>query len=180
MTGKLKKKNWYRLVKAPLEHAISPVKVELPKPNIGGYQTLRKYRLLSWLDKFYIYTDYVPREQGSWKYKQDNQPEVIIDYRLYPGDQYFPACRDRRYRLQGYAVCEDFYSPDYSRKPLPETKDYRRTLLWIPEVKFDEKGKPPYGSSTTANRPSFPWRRKASLGKEDLSWNSPRQARKPQ
>lgn len=114
--------------------------MELPKPNIGGYQTLRKYRLLSWLDKFYIYTDYVPREQSSWKYKQDNQPEVIIDYRLYPDGQYFPACRDRRYRLQGYAVCEDFYSPDYSRKPLPETKDYRRTLLWIPEVKFDEKG----------------------------------------
>ena len=139
--GKTQKtKNWYRLVKAPLEHAISPVKVELPKPNIGGYQTLRKYRLLSWLDKFYIYTDYVPREQSSWKYKQDNQPEVIIDYRLYPDGQYFPACRDRRYRLQGYAVCEDFYSPDYSRKPLPETKDYRRTLLWIPEVKFDEKG----------------------------------------
>ncbi len=135
-----KTKNWYRLVKAPLEHAISPVKVELPKPNIGGYQTLRKYSYLSWLDKFYIYTDYVPREQGSWKYKQDNQPEVIIDYRLYPDGQYFPACRDRRYRLQGYAVCEDFYSPDYSRKPLPDTKDYRRTLLWIPEVKFDEKG----------------------------------------
>ena len=62
------------------------------------------------------------------------------DYRLYPDGQYFPACRDRRYRLQGYAVCEDFYSPDYSRKPLPDTKDYRRTLLWIPEVKFDEKG----------------------------------------
>ncbi len=139
--GKTQKtKNWYRLVKAPLEHAISPVKVELPKPNIGGYQTLRKYRLLSWLDKFYVYTDYVPREQGSWKYKQGNQPEVIIDYRLYPDGQYFPACRDRRYRLQGYAVCEDFYSPDYSRKPLPDTKDYRRTLLWIPEVKFDEKG----------------------------------------
>ena len=51
-----------------------------------------------------------------------------------------PACRDRRYLLRGYAVCEDFYSPDYSRRPLPGTKDYRRTLLWMPEVRFDCNG----------------------------------------
>ena len=180
--GKTQKtKNWYRLVKAPLEHAISPVKVELPKPNIGGYQTLRKYRLLSWLDKFYIYTDYVPREQGSWKYKQDNQPEVIIDYRLYPGDQYFPACRDRRYRLQGYAVCEDFYSPDYSRKPLPETKDYRRTLLWIPEVKFDEKGEATVRLFNNSKQTVISVEAEGITGKgRPIVWNSPRQARKPQ
>ena len=103
-------------------------------------QKLKKYRLLRYLDKIYIYTDYAPREQGSWKYAQDNQPEVIIDYRLFPNDGYQRTYRDRHYVLRGYAVCEDFYSPDYSRKPLPDTKDYRRTLLWIPEVKFDEKG----------------------------------------
>ena len=103
-------------------------------------QKLKKYRLLRYLDKIYIYTDYAPREQGSWKYAQDNQPEVIIDYRLFPNDGQQRTYRDRHYVLRGYAVCEDFYSPDYSRKPLPETKDYRRTLLWIPEVKFDEKG----------------------------------------
>ena len=54
--------------------------------------------------------------------------------------EYFPSCRDRRYLLHGYAVCDDFYSPDYSHRPLPETKDYRRTLLWMPEVEFDAKG----------------------------------------
>ena len=32
-----------------------------------------------------------------------------------------------------------------------------------------KKGKPPYGSSTTANKPSFPWRLKASPEKECLS-----------
>ena len=68
------------------------------------------------------------------------RPEVIIDYRLFPNDGYQRTYRDRHCVLRGYAVCEDFYSPDYSRKPLPDTKDYRRTLLWIPEVKFDEKG----------------------------------------
>ena len=86
-------------------------------------QKLKKYRLLRYLDKIYIYTDYAPREQGSWKYAQDNQPEVIIDYRLFPNDGYQRTYRDRHYVLRGYAVCEDFYSPDYSRKPLPDTKE---------------------------------------------------------
>ena len=77
---------------------------------------------------------------GSWKYRQDNQPEVIVGMQLRPNGEYFPSCRDRRYLWHGYAVCDDFYSPDYSRRPLPETKDHRRTLLWMPEVKFDAKG----------------------------------------
>ena len=114
--------------------------VDPPKTNIAGYQELEKYRRLSFLDKFYIYTDYAPREMGSWRYKQDNQPEFIVDFRLRPHGEYFPACRDRRILLHGYAVCEDFYSPDYRRRPLPDTKDYRRTLLWLPRVAFDEKG----------------------------------------
>ena len=75
------------------------------------------------------------------KYQGDNQPDVIIDYRLFPNDGYQPTYRDRRYVLDGYAVCEDFYSPDYSQKPLPDTKDYRRTLYWMPNVKFDSEGK---------------------------------------
>ena len=41
---------------------------------------------------------------------------------------------------RGYAVCEDFYSPDYSQKSLPEVKDHRRTLLWMPNVPFDNNG----------------------------------------
>ena len=118
------------------------VQIEVPTaPDYSNSkEIMKKYRLLRYLDKIYIYTDYAPREQGCWKYAQDNQPEVIIDYRLFPNDGYQRTYRDRHYVLRGYAVCEDFYSPDYSRKPLPDTKDYRRTLLWIPEVKFDEKG----------------------------------------
>ena len=100
----------------------------------------RKYHLLRNLDKLYIYTDYAPREEGSWKYSQDDQPEVIIDYRRFPDEGYQHTFRDRHYVLRGYAVCEDFYSPDYSRRPLPGTKDFRRTLLWMPEVRFDRNG----------------------------------------
>ena len=35
--------------------------------------------------------------------------------------------------VQGYSESKQFYSPDYS-KIKPDGKDYRRTLLWIPEV----------------------------------------------
>ena len=111
-----------------------------PVPDWLSRGEFEKFRSLSLLERFYIYTDYVPREMGSWKYRQDNQPEVIVGMQLRPNGEYFPSCRDRRYLWHGYAVCDDFYSPDYSRRPLPETKDYRRTLLWMPEVRFDAKG----------------------------------------
>ena len=52
---------------------------------------MKKYHRLRHLDKLYIYTDYVPREQGSWKYSQTNQPEVVIDYRLLPNDGVRPT-----------------------------------------------------------------------------------------
>ena len=42
--------------------------------------------------------------------------------------------------MTGYSVCKDFYHPDYSRSPLPGTADYRRTLYWNPDVKFDAQG----------------------------------------
>lgn len=103
-------------------------------------KVLEKYQRLRNIDKLYIYTDYMPREQGSWKYTQTNQPDVIIDYRLFPDNGYRHTFRDRHSTIKGYSVCDDFYSPDYSRKPLPDTKDYRRTLLWVPEVRFNNRG----------------------------------------
>lgn len=111
-----------------------------PVPDWLSRGEFEKFRSLSLLERFYIYTDYVPREMGSWKYRQDNQPEVIVGMQLRPNGEYFPSCRDRRYLWHGYAVCDDFYSPDYSRRLLLGTEDYRRTLLWMPEVKFDAKG----------------------------------------
>ena len=98
-----------------------------------------KYRRLRHLNKLYIYTDYVPREQGSWKYSQTHQPDVVIDYRLLPNDGVRPSYRDRRYAAKGFSLCTEFYSPDYSKKPLPDAKDYRRTLYWTPKVIFDDK-----------------------------------------
>ena len=120
---------------------LNGVQIEVPPVIQSGEAKMEKYRHLSNLDKLYIYTDYAPREQGSAKYSGDNQPDVVIDYRLFPNDGYQKTYRDRRYILDGYAVCKDFYSPDYSQKPLPDTKDYRRTLYWNPNVEFDAGGK---------------------------------------
>ena len=108
--------------------------------SILSEATRKRYRRLRYLDKLYIYTDYAPREEGSWKYKQSQQPEVVIDYRLIPNDGVQVTYRDRRYIMRGFSVCTDFYSPDYSQRPLPDEKDYRRTLLWVPRVAFDAQG----------------------------------------
>lgn len=101
---------------------------------------LKKYCFIRNLDKLYIYTDYAPREEGNRKYQQANQPDVIIDYRLNEGEGVRRTYRDRYYRLRGYAVCHDFYNPDYKQTPLPKTKDYRRTLYWNPNVELNQQG----------------------------------------
>ncbi|MCD8202992.1 MAG: hypothetical protein LUD48_05065, partial [Prevotella sp.] len=40
----------------------------------------------------------------------------------------------------GFAVCEDFYQPDDTNKPVEEPTDYRRTLYWNPNLQLDENG----------------------------------------
>ncbi len=47
--------------------------------------------------------------------------------------------RDRRIVLHGFTMPDDFYHPDYSNKPLPEHRDYRRTLYWNPNLQTDGK-----------------------------------------
>lgn len=99
-----------------------------------------KYNHLPRLDKVYIYTDYCPRREGERDYVQSNQPEVHVDLRLLPNEGLRSTYRDRRYILNGFSVDEDFYQPDYSKKPLPDTKDYRRTLYWNPNLTLDGQG----------------------------------------
>lgn len=103
---------------------------------------INEYNYLYNLDKVYVYTDYSPRREGSTAFSQDNQPTVTIDLRR-PDDQGKRVTyRDRRYVLQGFNVADDFYHPDYSRRPLPDgQKDYRRTLYWNPDLRLDGEGK---------------------------------------
>ena len=41
--------------------------------------------------------------------------------------------------VQGYSESKQFYSPDYS-KMQPQKDDYRRTLIWVPEIEINDKG----------------------------------------
>ena len=101
----------------------------------------RRYSRLEYIDKIYLYTDYSPREEGSERYNQDDQPSVEVSLHKYPDNSRRVTYRDRRYVLHGFAYQEDFYHPDYKRNPPKEgQKDYRRTLYWNPDLKLDENG----------------------------------------
>lgn len=98
------------------------------------------YNKFTNLDKVYIYTDYSPRREGDKHFEGSNQPQVTIDLRTYPDTSKRTVRRDRYYILPGFSSPDDFYQPNYSKKPLPETKDYRRTLYWNPNLQLDASG----------------------------------------
>ena len=101
-----------------------------------------KYNLLKNLGKVYIYTDYSPRREGNSLYDGEDIPTVCVDLHLIDNlGSHRATSRDRRYILPGFSAPEEFYQPDYSNKPLPEVKDYRRTLYWNPDLKLDEGGR---------------------------------------
>ncbi len=103
-----------------------------------GTQTL--YNHLENLDSVKVYTDYAPRREGDPRFEGSNQPLVTIDMVRYADNTVRPVWRDRQYILPGYNVCEEFYHPNYSKRPLPSTKDYRRTLYWTPNLQLDDQG----------------------------------------
>ena len=101
----------------------------------------KRYNRLTFIDNFYVYTDYSPRREGDDRYEQDNQPEVRIDIRRMPNERQRVTYINRFCLLNGFAFQEDFYSPDYERTPPTEaTHDYRRTLYWNPALKLDGDG----------------------------------------
>jgi len=103
---------------------------------------IEKYNLLKNLGKVYVYTDYSPRREGNSLYDGEDIPSVCVDLHLIDKlDSHRATSRDRRYVLPGFSAPEEFYQPDYTNKPLPDTKDYRRTLYWNPDLKLDDNGK---------------------------------------
>lgn len=99
------------------------------------------YNQLTNLDMVYVYTDYSPRNEGSERYSQANQPRVTVDLRRFTDGGQRMVWRNRRKKLTGFAVADEFYSPDYQNKPLGEPTDYRRTLYWAPDIRLDAEGK---------------------------------------
>ena len=111
------------------------------QPAFFSHDEQRHYSRLEYIDKVYLYTDYSPRNEGSQRYAQSDQPSVEVSLHRLPGNERRLTYRDRRYILHGFAYQEDFYHPDYQRSPPQEgQKDYRRTLYWNPDLRLNKNG----------------------------------------
>ncbi|MBO4613030.1 MAG: hypothetical protein J5671_07685 [Bacteroidaceae bacterium] len=117
-----------------IQNALS--NVPIISPQMKDY-----YDHLPNLDMVYVYTDYAPRFEGDPRYSQSNQPTVTVDLRRFENGGQRMTWRDRRMVLTGYAVCDDFYQPDYSKQKPAEPTDYRRTLYWNPNVQLNGEGR---------------------------------------
>lgn len=100
-----------------------------------------RYGCHNYVDRYVIYTDYEPRREGDRRYLADNLPLTSITVYPFPDDSRRIFYRDRRYVLQGYSYADDFYHPNYEqRTPQQQPEDYRRTIYWNPDLRFDSNG----------------------------------------
>ena len=95
-------------------------------------------------DRYFLYSDYSPRMEGSSQYYGSNEPKTKLVRYPFPDGSRRMTYRDRRYVLEGFAYPAQFYSPDYSNTELPLKEDgradYRRTLYWNPNLKLNDEG----------------------------------------
>jgi hypothetical protein len=112
----------------------------IPQPthNMSSH-TRNKYNYLWNLSDVIVFTDYSPRNDYHGKYKGNELPSVTIDLHLLKDDEVRSYQKNRRWKMKGFSVPDEFYSPDYSRQPLPQ-EDHRRTLYWNPNVRLDANG----------------------------------------
>ena len=111
-----------------------------------------KYNYLWNLDKVVVYTDYSPRNDRRGKYRGSELPSVTIDLHLLDDGVERLYRKNRFWKMKGFSIPDEFYSPDYSKQPLPK-EDYRRTLYWNPNVKLDANGRATinlYNNSSTS------------------------------
>jgi hypothetical protein len=107
--------------------------------NISDHE-LQYYNCLWNLSDVVVYTDYSLRNDRHNKYSGNELPTVTVDLRLLEDGGKRSYLKNRRWRMKGFAIPDEFYSPDYSKIALPE-QDYRRTLYWNPQVILDNSGK---------------------------------------
>ena len=112
---------------------------QIPLTNKSN-QALMKDLELKRLKEIRVFTDFELRNWDKPWNAGVEEADVTVAYVTFPdgGKQY--TFRDRRIVLHGLTEPSEFYCPDYSRKPLPEIKDYRRTLYWNPNAKLDSEG----------------------------------------
>jgi len=96
---------------------------------------------LNRLCNFRFYTDFEPRNPDSLYTVSVNREDITLVYETLPNNAKQPTYRDRRFILPGFAEPADCYQPDYSQAIPVEPTDYRRTLYWNPNARFDETGR---------------------------------------
>ncbi len=112
----------------------------IPRPTSNMSDTkLDKYNYLWNLNKVVVFTDYSPRKDQSGKYRGNDLPSVTIDFHLLDDGVERLYRKNRFWKMKGFSIPDEFYSPDYSKQPLP-AEDYRRTLYWNPGVRLDADG----------------------------------------
>lgn len=99
-----------------------------------------KYNYLWNLYKVVVYTDYSPRKDRHGKYRGNELPTVTIDLHLLDDGVERLYRKNRYWKMKGFSIPDEFYSPDYSKQPFPK-EDYRRTLYWNPNVRLDADGR---------------------------------------
>lgn len=129
-----RKQNTYNERVASLAHH-----EDMPEPASNMSDTKRDmYNYLWNLSDVVVYTDFSPRNAEQMNHT--GFPSVTIDLKLLNGGEVRSYQRNRRWKMQGFSIPDEFYSPDYSKQTLPKT-DYRRTLYWNPDIKLDNEGR---------------------------------------
>lgn len=113
------------------------IPTSMPKSQSFSFSgtKLDKYNYLWNLSDVYVYTDYSPRGTNDKSFV----PSVTVDLHAMEDGWERSYFKNRRWKMKGFSVPDEFYSPDYSRQSLP-MNDYRRTLYWNPSIKLDENG----------------------------------------
>ena len=75
------------------------------------------------------------------KRSEDGKRQGVKSYINISTDDGPGAFEGRLYKLKGFNKPAQYYQPNYSAMPLPEYRDYRRTLYWNPKVTTDSEGK---------------------------------------
>ena len=109
----------------------------------------RRYSFIHRLDKITFITD-SPRRAAYYQLRHQGQLCPSMPRPFYANGYVnfiqFPNKEERfvegRYiKLHGFNRPVEFYSPDYSRMPLPEVPDHRHTLYWNPTITTDAEGR---------------------------------------
>ena len=108
--------------------------------NRSDYRLFKNLQL-SRIQDIRLYTDFELRNDNRTTEPNNQMADVTIDFVTFPDDAKQYTFRDRRIVLHGFTFPRDFYQPDYSKRPLPEVRDYRRTRYWNPNAKPDKEGR---------------------------------------